>query len=105
MDEMVLSTQKWLNKKYSNVTGFDKVPENGRTGWPTIYGLIEGLQVELGITNLVANFGPTTEKMYDNQVTPKWGKIYLKILYFLFKVPFGVRGLIQVASMGYILHI
>ncbi|MBJ0800686.1 hypothetical protein JFE77_14115, partial [Enterococcus faecium] len=56
MDEMVLSTQKWLNKKYSNVTGFDKVPENGRTGWPTIYGLIEGLQVELGITNLVANF-------------------------------------------------
>lgn len=105
MDEMVLSTQKWLNKKYSNVTGFDKVPENGRTGWPTIYGLIEGLQVELGITNLVANFGPTTEKMYDNQVTPKWGKNLPKNIVFLIQGAFGVRGLIQVASMGYILHI
>ncbi|WP_275950318.1 hypothetical protein [Enterococcus faecium] len=32
MDEMVLSTQKWLNKKYSNVTGFDKVQKMGEQG-------------------------------------------------------------------------
>ncbi|HAP4089316.1 TPA: DUF1906 domain-containing protein, partial [Enterococcus faecalis] len=88
-----LSTQKWLNKKYSNVTGFDKVPENGRTGWPTIYGLIEGLQVELGITNLVANFGPTTEKMYDNQVTPKWGKNLPKNIVFLIQGAFWCKGI------------
>lgn len=93
MDEMVLSTQKWLNKKYSNVTGFDKVPENGRTGWPTIYGLIEGLQVELGITNLVANFGPTTEKMYDTQVTPKWGKNLPKNIVFLIQGAFWCKGI------------
>lgn len=48
-DEMVLETQKWLNKTYGNVSGFGSVPENGKTGWDTIYGLIRATQVELGI--------------------------------------------------------
>lgn len=64
-DPMVYLTQKWLNQEYGNVPGFGSVPENGRTGWDTVYGLTRALQVELGITSLANNFGPTTEKLYS----------------------------------------
>lgn len=58
---MVLATQKWLNKTYGSVSGFSKVPENGQTGWVTIYGLREGLQHELGLTTLGEGFGEQTK--------------------------------------------
>ena len=64
-DVMVQETQVWLNKTYGRVSGFGSVPENGRTGWPTIYGLIKGLQIELGITALSNNFGPTTLSKFN----------------------------------------
>lgn len=48
-DEMVLTTQKWLNKTYGNVSNFKQVTENGRTGWPKVYALIQELQYEIGI--------------------------------------------------------
>lgn len=63
-DPMVYLTQKWLNQEYGNVPGFGSVPENGRTGWDTVYGLVRALQHELGITSLADNFGPTTERLY-----------------------------------------
>lgn len=63
-DPMVYLTQKWLNQEYGDVPGFGSVPENGKTGWDTIYGLTRALQIELGITNLANNFGPTTQKLY-----------------------------------------
>lgn len=64
-DQLVLDTQQWLNSTYGDVAGFGSVPENGLTGWDTIYGLTRGLQYELGITDLVDNFGPTTAKLFD----------------------------------------
>lgn len=64
-DEMVLETQKWLNTTYGNVSGFGSVTEDGITGWGTVYGLIRGLQHELGITGLVDNFGPGTASAFD----------------------------------------
>lgn len=63
-DPMVYLTQKWLNQEYGNVPGFGSVPENGKTGWDTVYGLTRALQHELGITALADNFGPTTERLY-----------------------------------------
>lgn len=63
-DPMVYLTQKWLNQEYGNVPGFGSVPENGKTGWDTIYGLVRALQHELGIEDLADNFGPTTAKLY-----------------------------------------
>lgn len=33
---MVYYTQLWLNQTYGHISDFDQVPENGRTGWPTI---------------------------------------------------------------------
>lgn len=60
-DEMLRETQIWLNKTYSGVTGFNKVPEDGQTRNKTYYGLIRALQIELGITKLADSFGTTTE--------------------------------------------
>ena len=42
-DAMVLEVQQWLNATYGNVSGFEAAPENGLTGWPTIYSLRMGL--------------------------------------------------------------
>ena len=64
---MVLETQQWLNKTYGGVAGFGSVPENGKTGWTTTNALIRATQIELGITNLVDNFGPTTSQYWDSK--------------------------------------
>lgn len=63
-DDMVYLTQRWLNQEYGHVAGFGSVPENGKTGWDTVYGLTRALQIELGITSLANNFGPTTQRLY-----------------------------------------
>lgn len=59
-DEQVLRAQKWVNSTYGSVAGYERCPENGQTGWSTMYSLIMGLQHELGISPVVASFGPTT---------------------------------------------
>lgn len=65
MDEMVLATQKWLNTTYGDVSGFQKVAEDGLTGWSTVHALTRALQHELGITNLSDNFGPETTSRFQ----------------------------------------
>ena len=67
-DAMVYLTQRWLNQEYGNVPGFGYVTEDGRTGWDTVYGLTRALQVELGIADLADNFGPTTERLYSQNL-------------------------------------
>lgn len=64
-DEAALAVQQWLNTTYGSVPGFEKAPENGQTGWPTIYSLRMGLQHELGITGLSEAFGPATRAALD----------------------------------------
>ena len=71
MDEQVKKTQEWLNKTYKNVSGYQKVTENGQTGWPTIYALREGLQHEVGISPVASGFGEATE----NAVSKVLGKL------------------------------
>lgn len=69
-DPMVFYTQRWLNQEYGNVSGFGSVPETGKTGWDTVYGLLRALQHELGITSLSNNFGPSTSSLYSqNQLS------------------------------------
>jgi len=60
MDQMVLAAQKWVNATYGNHPQYEVIPENGKTGWSTMYALTRGLQIELGISTLSDNFGPTT---------------------------------------------
>ena len=60
MDEMVRKTQIYLNSMYGGNPGYKVIPENGNTGWTTIYALTRALQIELGITATADNFGPTT---------------------------------------------
>lgn len=59
-DEKVLEAQRWVNRTYSGVNGYTRCAEDGRTGWGTMRALTMGLQHELGISPVVASFGPTT---------------------------------------------
>ncbi|RZU48694.1 putative peptidoglycan binding protein [Krasilnikovia cinnamomea] len=60
MDSRVLDVQVWLNREYGSVTGFNRVAEDGITGWATMRALTRALQYELGISPLSDTFGPTT---------------------------------------------
>jgi len=60
VDEQVLAAQRWVNATYAGVTGFNPAPEDGVTGWSTMYALTRALQHELGITALSDTFGPGT---------------------------------------------
>lgn len=60
VDAKVLQAQQWVNATYGTVAGYVKCPEDGKTAWSVMYSLTMGLQHELGITALSANFGPAT---------------------------------------------
>jgi len=60
VDQKVLDAQQWVNATYRAVPGYVACPEDGHTGWSTMYALTMGLQHELGITTLAPSFGPTT---------------------------------------------
>jgi peptidoglycan hydrolase-like protein with peptidoglycan-binding domain len=60
VDEQVLAAQRWVNATYAGVTGFNPAPEDGVTGWSTMYALTRALQHELGIAALSDTFGPGT---------------------------------------------
>lgn len=93
-DEMVLATQKWLNKTYGHIPEFNQPNEDGLTGWPTIYALIEGLQVELGIDHsaLFPGFGDTTYTLYDQLITPNWDSLSKNVVY-LIQGAFWCKGI------------
>ncbi|MFI9721741.1 glycoside hydrolase domain-containing protein [Streptomyces sp. NPDC052396] len=61
-DAKVLEAQKWVNSTYGNVAGYVNAPEDGKTGWATMYSLTRALQHELGISTLSNSFGPGTIK-------------------------------------------
>ena len=67
MDEMVLKTQVYLNAMYGGTFGYEIIPENGKTGWTTIYALTRALQIELGITTTADSFGPTTTAKFNER--------------------------------------
>ncbi|EJO5349116.1 DUF1906 domain-containing protein [Clostridium botulinum] len=58
MDQMVLETQKWLNKTYKG--RISSLTEDGVTGWGTIRALTKALQLELGV-GADGLWGPGTE--------------------------------------------
>ncbi|WP_030897588.1 glycoside hydrolase domain-containing protein [Streptomyces sp. NRRL F-5126] len=64
-DEQVLRAQKWVNANYGSVAGYVPCAEDGKTGWGTMDSLIMALQHELGISPVVASFGPTTYAKFD----------------------------------------
>ena len=60
-DIRVWEAQKSINKRYANVAvDYVPAPENGKTGWSTVFSLTQGLQWELGISPTVRSFGTGT---------------------------------------------
>lgn len=74
VDAKVLDAQEWVNARYAGVAGYESCPEDGRTGWATMFSLIMGLQHELGISPVVASFGPSTMSRLQalGEVGPGW---------------------------------
>lgn len=95
VDEQILKTQKWLNKTYGSVPTFDKCPEDGKTGWPTIYSLIEGLQLAVGVKpeDISPNFGNKTSEYYDEKATPNLINGYSGNLVYLIQGAFWCKGI------------
>ncbi|TCO62899.1 putative peptidoglycan binding protein [Actinocrispum wychmicini] len=73
MDIWVWHAQQWVNTVYGAVPGFVPAPEDGHTGWPTMFALTRALQIELGLSGsqLSDTFGPTTMSL----LTSKFGDI------------------------------
>ncbi|MEU6103178.1 glycoside hydrolase domain-containing protein [Streptomyces flaveolus] len=61
-DELVLRAQRFVNQTYGSRIGMT-IAEDGISGWNTMYALTRALQVELGITSISNNFGPTTLRL------------------------------------------
>lgn len=95
MDTMVLATQKWLNKTYGSVANYKQVPETGNTGWPTIYGLIRGVQHELGIALQDGSpaFGEATSAAFDAKVVHNLKKGYKSNFVYLIQGAFWAKGI------------
>ncbi|KGJ72568.1 hypothetical protein GY21_14345, partial [Cryobacterium roopkundense] len=74
MDPKVLAAQTWVNDTYGQVLGYQPCPEDGHVGWSTSYSLIMALQHELGISPVVASFGPTTVARLEalGEIGPGW---------------------------------
>ncbi|MCH4825185.1 glycoside hydrolase domain-containing protein [Planococcus halocryophilus] len=70
MDSMVFEVQQWVNLNYLEVPGYIPAPENGKTGWSTMYSLTMALQHELGISPVIESFGPSTQAAYE-----AWGEV------------------------------
>lgn len=95
VDQMVLATQQWLNQTYGSVNNYTPVIENGQTGWQTIYGLVQGLQHELGISlqaGLPA-FGEATAAAFDAQVVPRLENGYQSSFVYLIQGAFWAKGI------------
>ncbi|CAK1254409.1 MULTISPECIES: glycoside hydrolase domain-containing protein [Fructobacillus] len=95
MDYQVLATQKWLNNTYGKVPNFNTIDENGKTGWPTIYALIKGLQYELGIplsSDRAAAFGEETGQLFDSKIVPLLTPGYTGNIVYLIQGAFWAKG-------------
>ncbi|PWG59249.1 glycoside hydrolase domain-containing protein [Bifidobacterium catulorum] len=64
-DSMVLKTQKWLNRTYGGDSRYNRIAEDGVTGWGTINALTRAMQIELGLTSTADNFGPSSQAAYS----------------------------------------
>lgn len=73
MDPRVLEAQQWVNATYGNRGGYNRCPENGKTGWATMYSLTRALQIEVGVGTLSDTFGPTTMRLLGEKGTIQLG--------------------------------
>jgi peptidoglycan hydrolase-like protein with peptidoglycan-binding domain len=83
MDQMVLLTQQWLNRTYGGRHGYEVIPEDGKTGWTTVYALTRALQIELGIEEPADNFGPQTEALFQPLVPSEYQDEPSNMIYIL----------------------
>ncbi|WP_058234181.1 glycoside hydrolase domain-containing protein [Devriesea agamarum] len=67
MDQQILDAQKWLNATYATVAGWVKIPEDGITGWNTIYALRRAMQAEMGISPVASGWGAQSTSAFQTK--------------------------------------
>ena len=73
-DPPVYYTQVWLNSTFGTNASWVQLAEDGKTGWNTIYGLIRGLQIYLGV-GADGDFGNGTKSAYMNKFSSTNGEL------------------------------
>lgn len=67
-DAWIDDCQVWLDSEFGSSPGYLPTPQNGLTGWPTMYSLTRALQITLGISSPSNAFGPTTTTQFQSRV-------------------------------------
>ena len=62
-DERVLQVQQWLNKTYGNDSRYNKITEDGKTGWSTIYTINRLAQYKLDSLLTLEQLSDTKNKL------------------------------------------
>ena len=66
-DPYVLNVQRWVNNRFKDKPGYVEIPENGKTGWTTIYALLHALQITLNVGSTADNFGTGTINAFNRE--------------------------------------
>lgn len=66
-DPYVLNVQRWVNNRFKGKPGYVEIPENGKTGWTTIYALLHALQITLNVGSTADNFGTGTINAFNRE--------------------------------------
>lgn len=82
MDARVLDAQRWVNQTYGHVAGFQRCAEDGKATTKVCHAFIMALQHELGISNLAANFGATTTRLWNEKQYAMLARDSVKTLMF-----------------------
>src|SRR5699024_7700612 len=91
-DYLILEVEKWLNANYSDYPGFGYLEPEGRPGNTVVGRLIMALQIELGIVNIVPNFGLGTESAFQNMNREQFNEEKSYNLVYILQGAFWAKG-------------
>jgi len=99
-DGSVFQVQHWLNKTFGHINGWVHVKEDGATGPATVTGLVQATQSLLGITPVVAAFGPTTKQKLEEHGAVGGGGPHAETWRRLIQAGLVCKGFSSVALTG-----
>lgn len=91
-DELIVDVEEWLNENYTNHPQFDYVEPTGRPGNTIVGRLIMALQIELGITNPVPTFGPSTARKFQPLSRDQFDEEVRSNLVYILQGAFWAKG-------------
>ncbi|MDN6161644.1 MAG: DUF1906 domain-containing protein, partial [Atopostipes sp.] len=91
-DPLIIEVEEWLNENYTHHPQFDYVKPTGRPGNTVVGRLIMALQIELGITNPVPTFGPSTARKFQPLSRDQFDEEVRSNLVYILQGAFWAKG-------------